>query len=133
MYSTRSEPTCREESFSTMMNLILLSTWDPLVSICSSPLSTRLNSSLLSLGAFLHLVLSIELHHIQFLTHSLRITPIQRGMLLVPKQRESNHVVVIPQHLGVLVDAGLHSHRGEHVRIRNEEVGGGNALNRQVA
>ena len=41
--------------------------------------------------------------------------------------------MVIPQHLGVLVDAGLHSHRGEHVRIRNEEMGGGNALNRQVA
>ena len=54
-------------------------------------------------------------------------------MLLVPKQRESNHVVVIPQHLGVLVDARLQSHRGEHVRIRNEEVCGGNALNRQVA
>ena len=54
-------------------------------------------------------------------------------MLLVPKQRESNHVVVIPQHLGVLVDARLHSHRREHVHISNEAVCGGNALNRQVA
>ena len=41
--------------------------------------------------------------------------------------------MVIPQYLGVLVDARLHSHRGEHVRIRNEEVCGGDALNRQVA
>ena len=40
---------------------------------------------------------------------------------------------MIPQHLGVLVDARLHSHRGEHVCIRNEEVCGGDALNRQVA
>ena len=54
-------------------------------------------------------------------------------MILVPKQRESDHVVMIPQHLGVLVDARLHSHRGEHVCIRNEEVCGGDALNRQVA
>ena len=54
-------------------------------------------------------------------------------MIVVPKQRESNHVVMIPQHLGVLVDARLQSHRGEHVRIRNEEVCGGDALNRQVA
>ena len=54
-------------------------------------------------------------------------------MIVVPKQRESDHVVVIPQHLGVLVDARLQSHRGEHVHIRNEEVGGGDALNRQVA
>ena len=41
--------------------------------------------------------------------------------------------MVIPQYLGVLVDARLHSHRGEHVCIRNEEVCGGDALNRQVA
>ena len=41
--------------------------------------------------------------------------------------------MMIPQHLGVLVDARLHSHRGEHVCIRNEEVCGGDALNRQVA
>ena len=54
-------------------------------------------------------------------------------MILVPKQRESDHVVMIPQHLGVLVDARLHSHRGEHVCIRNEEVCGGDALDRQVA
>ena len=54
-------------------------------------------------------------------------------MIVVPKQREDNHVVVIPQYLGVLVDARLHSHRGEHVHIRNEEVGGRYALNRQVA
>ena len=116
-----------------MITLTLLSTCDPLVSICNSPLSTRFNSSLLFLGAFLHLVLRIVLHHTQFFTHSLRRTPTQRRVILVPKQRESDHVVVIPQHLGVLVDARLQSHRGEHVRIRNEEVGGGNALNRQVA
>ena len=54
-------------------------------------------------------------------------------MIVVPKQREDNHVVMITQHLGVLVDARLHSHRGEHVCIRNEEVCGGDALNRQVA
>ena len=41
--------------------------------------------------------------------------------------------MVIPQYLGVLVDARLHSHRGEHVHISNEAVCGGNALNRQVA
>ena len=41
--------------------------------------------------------------------------------------------MVIPQHLVVLVDARLHSHRGKHVHIRNEEVCGRNALNRQVA
>ena len=54
-------------------------------------------------------------------------------MIVVPKQRESDHVVMIPQHLGVLVDARLHSHRREHVHISNEAVCGGNALNRQVA
>ena len=54
-------------------------------------------------------------------------------MIVVPKQREDNHVVMIPQHLGVFIDARLQSHRGEHVRIRNEEMGGGNALDRQVA
>ena len=54
-------------------------------------------------------------------------------MIVVPKQREDNHVVVIPQYLGVLVDARLHSHRREHVHISNEAVCGGNALNRQVA
>ena len=133
MYSTRSQPTCPEESFSTMITVTLLATWDPLVSICNSPLSTRFNSSLLFLGAFLHLVLRIVLHHTQFFTHSLRRTLTQSRVILVPKQRESDHVVVIPQHLGILVDARLHSHRGEHVRIRNEEVCGGNALNRQVA
>ena len=116
-----------------MITLTLLSTCDPLVSICNSPLSTRFNSSLLFLGAFLHLVLRMVLNNTQFLTHSLRITLIQSRMLLVPKQRESNHVVVIPQHLGILVNARLQSHRGEHVRIRNEEVCGGDALNRQVA
>ena len=116
-----------------MINLTLLSTWDPLESIRNSPLSTRLISSLLFLGAFLHLVLRMVLNNTQFLTYSLRITLIQSRMLLVPKQRESDHVVVIPQHLGVLVDARLHSHRGEHVCIRNEEVCGGDALNRQVA
>ena len=115
------------------MTVTLLSTCDPLVSICNSPLSTRLNSSLLSLGAFLHLVLRIVLNHTQFLTHSHRITLTQSRVILVPKQRESDHVVMIPQHLGVLVDARLHSHRGEHVCIRNEEVCGGDALNRQVA
>ena len=41
--------------------------------------------------------------------------------------------MVIPQHPSVFIDTGLQSHRGEHVRIRNEEMGGGNALNRQVA
>ena len=133
MHSTRSEPTRLEESFSTMITVPLLLTWDPLVSIRNSPLSTRFNSSLLFLGAFLHLVLRMVLNNTQFLTYSLRITLIQSRMLLVPKQRESNHVVVIPQHLGVLVDARLQSHRGEHVRIRNEEMGGGNALDRQVA
>ena len=132
MHSTCSEPTRLEESFSTMITVPLLLTWDPLVSIRNSPLSTRFNSSLF-LGAFLHLVLRMVLNNTQFLTHSLRITLIQSRMLLVPKQRESNHVVVIPQHLGVLVDARLQSHRGEHVRIRNEEMGGGNALDRQVA
>ena len=116
-----------------MITLTLLSTWDPLVSIRNSPLSTRLISSLLFLGAFLHLALSMELHHTQFITHSLRIALTQRRVIVVPKQREDNHVVVIPQYLGVLVDARLHSHRGEHVHIRNEEVCGGNALNRQVA
>ena len=40
--------------------------------------------------------------------------------------------MVIPQHLGVLVDARLHSHRREHVHIGNEEMSGGDALNRQV-
>ena len=40
---------------------------------------------------------------------------------------------MIPQHLGVFVDARLQSHRGEHVHISNEAVCGGNALNRQVA
>ena len=69
MYSTRSEPTCLAESFSIMITLTLLSTCDPLVSICNSPLSTRFNSSLLFLGAFLHLVLRIVLNHTQFLTH----------------------------------------------------------------
>ena len=133
MYSTRSQPTCPEESFSTMITVTLLATWDPLVSICNSPLSTRFNSSFLFLGALLHLILSIIPHHAQFITHSLRITLTQSRVILVPKQRESDHVVVIPQHLGILVDARLHSHRGEHVRIRNEEVCGGNALNRQVA
>ena len=54
-------------------------------------------------------------------------------MIVVPKQRESNHVVMIPQYLGVFIDTGLQSHRREHVRIRNEAVCGGNALNRQVA
>ena len=133
MHSTRSEPTRLEESFSTMITVPLLLTWDPLVSIRNSPLSTRFNSSLLFLGAFLHLVLRMVLNNTQFLTHSLRITLIQSRMLLVPKQRESNHVVVIPQHLGVLVDARLHSHRGEHVHISNEAVCGRYALNRQVA
>ena len=42
-------------------------------------------------------------------------------------------VVVIPQYLGVLVDARLHSHRREHVHISNEAVCGRYALNRQVA
>ena len=74
VYSTRSEPTCLAESFSIMITLTLLSTCDPLVSICNSPLSTRFNSSLLFLGAFLHLVLRIVLHHTQFFTHSLRRT-----------------------------------------------------------
>ena len=41
--------------------------------------------------------------------------------------------MVIPQYLGVLVDARLQSHRREHVHISNEAVCGGNALNRQVA
>ena len=41
--------------------------------------------------------------------------------------------MVIPQYLGVLVDARLHSHRGEHVHISNEAVCGRYALNRQVA
>ena len=41
--------------------------------------------------------------------------------------------MVIPQYLGVFIDAGLQSHRGEHVHISNEAVCGGNALNRQVA
>ena len=54
-------------------------------------------------------------------------------MIVVPKQREDNHVVVIPQYLGVFIDTGLQSHRGEHVHISNEAVCGGNALNRQVA
>ena len=53
-------------------------------------------------------------------------------MLLVLKRREDNHVVMIPQHLGVLVDARFHSHRGKHVHIGNEEMSGGDALNRQV-
>ena len=77
VYSTRSEPICLEESFSTMMTATLLSTWDPLVSNRNSPLSTRLISSLLFLGAFLHLVLRMVLNNTQFLTHSLRITPLQ--------------------------------------------------------
>ena len=110
-----------------------ISTWDPLVSIRNSPLSTRLISSLLFLGAFLHLVLRIVLHHTQFFTHSLRRTLTQRRVIVVPKQREDNHVVVIPQYLGVLVDARLHSHRREHVHISNEAVCGRYALNRQVA
>ena len=133
MHSTRSEPTCLEESFSTMITVPLLLTWDPLVSIRNSPLSTRFNSSLLFLGAFLHLVLRMVLNNTQFLTYSLRITLIQRRVILVPKQRESDHVVMIPQHLGVLVDARLHSHRREHVHISNEAVCGRYALNRQVA
>ena len=74
VYSTRSEPTRPEESFSTMITVTLLATWDPLVSICNSPLSTRFNSSFLFLGALLHLVLRIVLHHTQFFTHSLRRT-----------------------------------------------------------
>ena len=41
--------------------------------------------------------------------------------------------MVIPQYLGVLVDARLQSHRGEHVHISNEAVCGRYALNRQVA
>ena len=41
--------------------------------------------------------------------------------------------MMIPQYLGVFIDARLHSHRGEHVHISNEAVCGGNALNRQVA
>ena len=41
--------------------------------------------------------------------------------------------MVIPQYLGVFIDTGLQSHRGEHVHISNEAVCGGNALNRQVA
>ena len=110
-----------------------ISTWDPLVSNRNSPLSTRFSSSLLFLGALLHLVLRMVLNNTQFITHSLRIALTQRRVIVVPKQREDNHVMVIPQYLGVLVDARLHSHRGEHVRIRNEEVGGGDALNRQVA
>ena len=110
-----------------------ISTCDPLVSICNSPLSTRFNSSLLFLGAFLHLVLRMVLNNTQFITHSLRIALTQRRVIVVPKQREDNHVMVIPQYLGVLVDARLHSHRGEHVHISNEAVCGRYALNRQVA
>ena len=68
MHSTRSEPTRLEESFSTMITVPLLLTWDPLVSIRNSPLSTRFNSSLLFLGAFLHLVLRMVLNNTQFLT-----------------------------------------------------------------
>ena len=41
--------------------------------------------------------------------------------------------MVIPQYLGVFIDAGLQSHRREHVHISNEAVCGRNALNRQVA
>ena len=41
--------------------------------------------------------------------------------------------MVIPQYLGVLVDARLHSHRREHVHISNEAVCGRYALDRQVA
>ena len=66
-----------EESFSTMITVPLLLTWDPLVSNRNSPLSTRLISSLLFLGAFLHLVLRMVLNNTQFLTYSLRITPFQ--------------------------------------------------------
>ena len=54
-------------------------------------------------------------------------------MIVVPKQREDNHVVVIPQYLGVFIDTGLQSHRGEHVHISNGAVCGRYALNRQVA
>ena len=133
MHSTRSEPTRLEESFSTMITVPLLLTWDPLVSIRNSPLSTRFNSSLLFLGAFLHLVLRMVLNNTQFITHSLRIALTQRRVIVVPKQREDNHVVVIPQYLGVFIDTGLQSHRGEHVHISNEAVCGRYALNRQVA
>ena len=70
MHSTCSEPTRLEESFSTMITVPLLLTWDPLVSIRNSPLSTRFNSSLF-LGAFLHLVLRMVLNNTQFITHSL--------------------------------------------------------------
>ena len=99
----------------------------------NSPLSTRLISSLLFLGAFLHLVLRMVLNNTQFITHSLWIALTQRRVIVVPKQREDNHVVVIPQYLGVLVDARLHSHRREHVHISNEAVCGRYALDRQVA
>ena len=54
-------------------------------------------------------------------------------MIVVPKQREDNHVVVIPQYLGVFIDTGLQSHRREHVHISNEAVCGRYALNRHVA